>query len=224
MEVDYRIISIGALSRNRMWDETAPKRTSHATTTLIRDEHTTILVDPSLPVEILAQRLDERAGIAMKEVDVVFLTSFRPVHRRALPQFERATWLLHEPEFVAMQSHLSEMHERLSDEDKDVERLVSEETAMLERCRPAPEKLTSRVHLFPASGVTPGSAGLLLASASQTVVVAGDAVLTKDYFLAGRVFEQATDVSAAQESFSEIMGIADEIVPGHDNVFRVFGR
>jgi glyoxylase-like metal-dependent hydrolase (beta-lactamase superfamily II) len=224
MEVDYCIVSIGALSRNRMWNETSPKRTSHATTALIRDENTTILVDPSLPAELLVQRLDERAGIGPAQVDAVFLTNFRPVHRRSLMQFDRATWLLHEPEMVAMQAHLAEVRERLGDQEEDVERLVADETALLGRCRPAPEKLTSRVNLFPAPGVTPGSAGLLLASASQTVVVAGDAVLTKAYYEAGRVFEQAADVSAAQESFADIMEIADEIVPGHDNVFRVFGR
>ena len=224
MEIDYRIVSIGALSRNRMWDETSPKRTSHATTTLIRDENTTILVDPSLPAELLVQRLDERAGIGPAQVDAVFLTSFRPVHRRSLQRFDRATWLLHEPEIAAVQSHLAEVRDRIGDEEQDVERLVAEEAALLERFRPAPEKLTSRVHLFPAPGVTPGSAGLLLASASQTVVVTGDAVLTKEYYEAGRVFEQAGDVSVAQESFSDIMEIADEIVPGHDNAFRVFGR
>lgn len=224
MEIDYRIVSIGALSRNRMWDETSPKRTSHATTTLIRDENTTILVDPSLPAELLVQRLDERAGIGPAQVDAVFLTSFRPVHRRSLQRFDRATWLLHEPEIAAMRSHLAEVCERIGDEEQDVERLVTDETALLERFRPAPEKLTSRVHLFPAPGVTPGSAGLLLASASQTVVVTGDAVLTKEYYEAGRVFEQAGDVSVAQGSFSDIMEIADEIVPGHDNAFRVFGR
>ena len=224
MEVDYRIVSIGALSRNRMWDETTPKRTSHATTTLIRDKNTTILVDPSLPADLLVQRLDERAGIAPAQVDVVFLTSFRPVHRRSLPLFDQATWLLYEPEIAAMQAHLAEIRERLGDEEQDVERLVTDETALLERCRPAPEKLTSRVNLFPAPGVTPGCAGLLLASASQTVVVAGDAVLTKEHCEAGRVFEQAADVSAAQESFADILEIADVIVPGHDNVLRVFGR
>lgn len=224
MEVDYCIVSIGALSRNRMWGEDSPKRTSHATTTLIRDDNTVILVDPSLPAELLLQRLDERAGIGPAQVDVVFLTHFRPVHRRSLSQFDRATWLMHEPEIIAIRAHLAEIHERLSNQEQDIRRLVADETALLERCRPAPEKLTSRVNLFPAPGVTPGSAGLLLASASQTVVVAGDAVLTKAHYEAGRVFEQAVDVSAAQESFADILEIADEIVPGHDNVFRVFGR
>ena len=63
MSLRYRVISIGALSKNRFWGETAPKRFPHATTTLICDGTQTILVDPSLPAEVLAQRLEERSAL-----------------------------------------------------------------------------------------------------------------------------------------------------------------
>ena len=79
------------------------------------------------------------------------------------------------------------------------------------------------MHLFPLPGVTPGSSGLLLAMPARTVIIAGDAVVTQDYFETGRVFEQVAVVADARESFSEIVEIADEIIPGHDNVFRVAG-
>ena len=62
MSLRYRIISIGTLSKNRFWGETQPKRFPHATTTLIQDGTQTILVDPSLPAEVLTQRLEERSG------------------------------------------------------------------------------------------------------------------------------------------------------------------
>ena len=45
----FDIISIGTLSRNRLWNETAAVRTPHATTTLIRTGSRHILVDPGLP-------------------------------------------------------------------------------------------------------------------------------------------------------------------------------
>jgi hypothetical protein len=64
----------------------------------------------------------------------------------------------------------------------------------------------------------------LLTIPGWTVVVAGDAVVTHEYFEAGRVFEQVADVNEAQEAFAGILEIADEIIPGHDNVFHVFGR
>ena len=102
MSLRFRVISIGTLTRNREWGEQAPKRASHATTTLIQDEGTTILVDPSLPAEILAARLDERSGLTPGDVDVVFLTTFRPTHRRSLALFDRATWSMSESEIEAI--------------------------------------------------------------------------------------------------------------------------
>lgn len=224
MSVDYSVVSIGTLSRNRFWNETQARRPAHATTTLIRDGNTTVLVDPGLPAELLQQRLDERVGLRPDQIDVVFLTTFRPVHRRSLALFEKASWLMHEPEIDAVRGHLAELTERSRTEPDEIVRLVRDERSLLERIAPAPEKITPAVHLFPAIGVTPGCAALLLASALRTVVVAGDAVVTKDYYEAGRVFEQVADVSAAQEAFSEIIDIADEIVPGHDNAFRIAGR
>jgi glyoxylase-like metal-dependent hydrolase (beta-lactamase superfamily II) len=220
MGVEFDIVSIGTLSRNRLWNEAGAKRAGHATTTLIRDANTTILVDPGLPAEVLAQRLDERAGLRPEQIDTVFLTNFRPAHRRGLAAFSKATWLMHEPEIAAMKAHLTEI-DRRSEAGDDVRRLVREEMALLSKIRAADDKLTPAVHLFPALGVTPGAAGLLLAAPTHTVLVAGDAVISRGYFQAGRVFEQVSSVPDAQAAFSEIIEIADEIVPGHDNAFRV---
>lgn len=225
MSLSYTVISIGALSRNRLWGENEPVRPSHATTTLIRDQDKLILVDPSLPPEVLKQRLDERAGLKPEQINTVFLTTFRPVHRRGLSLFEKAAWLMHEPEITAMHDHLAELGSRMKDESEaDVRQVITAEQALLRRIRPADDKITASVHLFPTAGLSPGAAGLLLAIPSWTVVVAGDAVLTREYFEAGRIFEQAQSVEEAQESLVEIMEVADEIIPGHDNIFRVVGR
>ncbi|GMV97461.1 MAG: MBL fold metallo-hydrolase [Phycisphaerae bacterium] len=223
MSIEYDVVSIGALSRNRLWNETQPRRAAHATTTLIRDGRTTILVDPGLPAEALTQRLDERTGLRPEQIEAVFLTNFRPAHRRALERYASASWLMHEAEIAAVRAHLDEMELRPDVED-DVRRLIGQERALLSRIRPAPEKLTPGVHLFPTAGVTPGAAGLLLALPARTVVIAGDAVISRAYYEAGRLFEQAACVEEAREAFVELTEIADEIVPGHDNAFRVFGR
>lgn len=232
MLLSHTIVSIGALSRNRFWNEQETKRAAHSTTTLIRSGSTAILVDPGLPAELLARRLDERAGITAGDVDTVFLTNFRPAHRRALPALNRSTWLMHEPELEAMRRHLLEMRRSLLDEEptgdgtseEEALRLIASEEALLERVQPAPEKLTPTVHLYPTAGVTPGAAGLLLAGPARTIIVAGDAVLTRDYFESGRIWEHADDVEEAKRSFMDILEVADEIVPGHDNAFAVFGR
>ena len=224
MSVSYSVVSIGTLSRNRFWNENQARRPAHATTTLLRDGNQTILVDPGLPGEVLAHRLDERTGLTPDQIDVVFLTTFRPVHRRALPLFEKATWLMHGPEIEAMRAHLTEMIERARTEPDEIVRLVREERTLLERFRPADDRITPNVHLFPTPGITPGSAALLVPLPMRTLVIAGDAVVTQDYNEAGRVFEQVADVELARESLTELVEIADEIIPGHDNIFRVMGR
>ncbi|UCD28619.1 MAG: MBL fold metallo-hydrolase [Planctomycetota bacterium] len=225
MATSYRIISIGTLSRNRLWNETAAQRTAFSTTTLIRHDTTNILVDPGLPAQILSYYLDERAGIRPADIDVVFLTTFRPVHRRSLSLFDQADWLMHGPEIEAMYRNLDEIEERDQEgsEAEDIKKLVQDERSLLEHIQPADDKLASTVHLYPTPGITPGSAGLLLAFASRTVIIAGDAVVTQDYFESGRIFEQIFDVDQARESFAEIIEIADEIIPGHDNLFSTPG-
>src|SRR5689334_14264453 len=92
------IISIGTLSRNRIWGETEKVRSPHATTTLIRAGDQNILVDPGLPPQILAARLYERTGLLPDRIDAVFLTNYRPAHRAGLALFKDAKWFIHELE------------------------------------------------------------------------------------------------------------------------------
>ena len=158
------VISIGTLSRNLFWNEQGTVRPAHATTTLIRDGATSILVDPSLPPDLLAHRLGERAGITPGQIDAVFLTNFRPVHRRALTLFEEAQWWLGPQERDALAAHLNAAVEEqtrgaLDDEPAPAE--IEQELALLGRTVPAGDRLSPNVHLFPSPGATPGSASLL---------------------------------------------------------------
>jgi len=218
MGVRFDVISIGALSRNRFWNEQRAVRAAHATTTLVRADGQAILVDPSVPPELLRHRLDERAGMKPDQIDAVFLTTFRPVHRRSLSLFDKADWFLYEDELEAVRTHLESLVASASSDGREPDPLVREELALLGRCRPAPVKLTPTVHLFPSPGPSPGSCALLLVPPTRTIAVAGDVVINLDYFESGRVFEQCADAKAAQTSFAELVEIADIIIPGHDNI------
>lgn len=220
MGVTLEIISIGTLSCNPFWNETSQVRAAHATTTLIREGSATILVDPSLPPEVLAARLYERTGLTPQRIDTVFLTSFRPIHRRGLALFDGATWLLPDQEREAVIASLSAAADDLDagqDFGVSAPQEIEQELALAGRIEPAPDQLTPSVQLFPSPGVTVGSAGLII-SGLKTTVVAGDAVLTRDHFEHGRVFERSVDPEQARRSFADILEVADIIVPGHDNL------
>jgi glyoxylase-like metal-dependent hydrolase (beta-lactamase superfamily II) len=212
------IMSIGTLSRNLLWGETQPARTPHATTTLIRAGDRRILVDPALPPQILAARIYERAGLKSEQIDTIFLTNFRPAHRAGISAFSRAKLLVSEREQLWTHTQLSHLIEQVPVGDIDRETL-EDELRLLESLKPADDKLTDGVDLFPLPGYTPGTCGLLVASPLTTTLITGDAVPTLDHVLAGQMLPDTHDLATAQESLREVYEIADIIVPGHDNWF-----
>jgi glyoxylase-like metal-dependent hydrolase (beta-lactamase superfamily II) len=212
------IISIGTLSRNRLWNESQQVRTPHATTTLIRIDKRNILVDPGLPPPALVARLNERTGLRPDQIDTIFLTNFRPAHRAGLPAFPKAKLLIGELEQQAMRQYLSRLIDEAPAQDDD-RAYMQNELRLLDRLIPAPDKLADGVDLFPLAGYTAGQAGLLVSSSTTSTLVAGDAVPTLDHFLAGQVLPDTRDIQAAQESMREVYEIADLVVPGHDNIF-----
>jgi len=214
--MNYRVISIGALSRHELWEEKTPTRTAHATTTLVESEGRVMLVDPALPAEALAARLGERRGIEPAAVTDVFLTSFRPAHRMGLAAFPRARWLISEREREAVGQGLVEQFERA--EEEDVRKLLKDEIGLLKRFEPAPDRLAEHVDLFPLPGYTPGHCGLLLSETRATILVAGDAVATGEHLEQGRLLRDPWDLEQAKESLREAIEIADLIIPGHDNL------
>jgi len=220
--MDYRIISIGTLSRHELWDEQGPTRSGHSTTTLIQSGSRKILVDPGLPGPALVARLGERAGITPDAVTDVFLTNFRPAHRRGLSSFGHADWLIAECERDMVGTHLIEALRE--ERDEEAEALLQHEIELLKRCKVAPDRPADHVDLFPLPGFTPGTSGLILSHPSTTTLIAGDAVATSEHMLHGRVLKGAYDHELAAESFREALEIADIIVPGHDNVVTTPAR
>ncbi len=218
MAVDYKIISIGTLSHNRLWGENASVRTAHATTTLISDGDRLILVDPSLPGKLLSAMFNERTGKTLDAVTDVFCTTLRPVHRRGLYALPNARWWTSELELSSYTDHLEGMAdsaERLSSEDLQ---LIEADLKLLGRFNPAPEKFSEQVQLYPLYGASPGSAGLLLVPATSTIIIAGDAAVTSEHIQAGQIWQNCNNTEAALETLGDLLELADIIIPGHDNV------
>jgi glyoxylase-like metal-dependent hydrolase (beta-lactamase superfamily II) len=214
----FDIVSIGTLSRNRLWNESEALRTPHATTTLVRAGKRNILIDPALPPQALAARLFERTGLKPEAIDTIFLTNFKPAHRHGLSLFPNAKRLIHELEQQSVRDDLSNLIDQAPEEDLDRAHF-ERELALLNDLQPADDHLAENVDLFPLFGYTPGTCGLLLALPTQTVLLASDAVPTQDHFLAGQVLPDSASIQQAQEALQEVYEIADLIIPGHDNVF-----
>lgn len=218
MTVDFRIISIGTMSHHRLWDETAAVRTPHATTTLVTFDERRILVDPSLPGEILAARFHERTGADLARVTDVFCTTLRPVHRRALGALGHAEWWCGEAELEAYSRHLEGLLDSAARLSSDDAQTVRDDLDLLRRFRPAPDKFGPQVSLYPLPGASAGSAGLLLTPPTMTILIAGDAAVTGEHLSAGQVWQGCFDTEAALESLQDMLEVADLIVPGHDNL------
>jgi hypothetical protein len=163
MAIRVDIISIGTLSRNRLWNETQAVRTPHATTSLVRVGKRNILIDPGLPAQALGARLFERTGLRPEQIDTVFLTNFRPAHRAGLPLFSSAKMYIHETEQAAMRQHIERLIEDAPEADID-RKLLAQELTLLDSLTPAEDKLAEHLDLFPLPGYTPGTCGLLVAA------------------------------------------------------------
>lgn len=214
--MDYRVISIGTLSRHELWNEKGEARTAHATTTLIRSGDKVILVDPGLPAQVIAARLRERSGLDPSDITDIFLTNFRPAHRWGLSAFPNARWLISEMEREFIGNALVEQFRQAP--EGMAKQFLQEEISLLKRFQPVPDRLAPQVDLFPLPGFTPGTCGLVLSHMNSTTLVAGDAVATVEHLEQGRVLRGCYDANQARESFVEAIEIADVIIPGHDNV------
>ncbi len=223
--MDLIVISIGTLSKNPLWNERTPVRTSHATTTLIRTtldkskDPVELLIDPSLPAQILEARIFERAGIKSEAITHVFLTNWRPIHRRGIEHFAKATWWMTQSEIDAATAALDNAEANARRQNAPADPLIEKERALLARVQPAPDILASNVDLYPLPGYTPGQSGLLVSEHTRTTIIAGDAVPTAAHFMIGQVLPDCYDLEKAKESLAEMYEVADQIIPGHDNIF-----
>jgi len=224
--MDVRVISIGALAANDLWNERAAVRTGHATTTLIRDGVMNLLIDPGLPAAALGARLHERAGLEPADITHVYLTRFSGDTTRGLEAFDGATWWLPEAEREAVGVPLAQELKRIASGESDLgpaggvplRNALEREIALLSKTTPAPDRLSPNLSIFPMPGVSPGLAGVLVEQSPATLLIAGDAVLSADHVAAGRVAAFAHDLEQARESFQDALEIADVLICGRDNL------
>jgi len=196
----WDVVTIGNLSRNKYWGESDKKgvRPALCTCTLISGGSFRLLVDPSLAdAERMAAELDRRTGLKPRDITAVFITHEHADHVAGLAHFPDSKWLAAPGVAEALNSD--------GQRPRKVERVAT--------------SLFDAIEVIPFPGHTRTHHGLGFECDGAAVVVAGDAVATRDFFRHRQAFFNAEDSGEAIRTMARIAAAADLIVPGHDNYF-----
>lgn len=198
----WDVITIGNLSRNHYWGESdeKPLRDAICTCTLISGDGFRLLVDPSLKnAGDMARELDRRTGVKPGGITAVFVTHEHGDHYAGIEHFPNAPWFAAAP----------------------VAEILNARRGFSRRFEIAPALLPGGVQVIATPGHTKSHHSLRFDCAGSTLVVAGDAVATADYWRERRSYYNAIDAPLAAKKMDEIAAAADIVVPGHDNYFLV---
>jgi glyoxylase-like metal-dependent hydrolase (beta-lactamase superfamily II) len=196
----WDLITVGNLSRNRFWGESNDHgvRPVLSTCTLIQGEGFRLIIDPGVgKPEQMAAELDRRTGLKLRDIDTVFVTHEHEDHWYGLAHFPDARWLAG-PEVAAALNKTKKL-------SKPVE--------------PAPGRLFDAVEVIPTPGHTLGHHSVRFDCNGLSVVTAGDAVATLDFWRERQGFYNCVDFELSAKSMEKIASLADVVVPGHDNYF-----
>lgn len=196
----WDVITIGNLSRNRYWGESdeRPLHSAICTCTVITGENFHLIVDPSIADEsTMANELKRRTGLTPDDFDFVFITHHHGDHVAGLRHFTKGRWL-------AGEMTASELNK-----SKNFPKAI--ETAG--------NSLFGAIDVLETRGHSPDHSSLRFDYKGLSVVIAGDAVATYDFWVEKRMYYNVLDPEEAKKSLEKINSIADVIVPGHDNYF-----
>jgi len=196
----WDIICIGNLSRNRYWGESESKavRSALCTCTLVAGDGFRLLVDPAFAdAGVMAAELSRRTGLQPSDVTAVFITHEHGDHHAGLRHFDGAQW------FAAPEP--AEIVNRSRKYDKPIATVTG--------------RLFDAIDVIHTAGHTPGHHSLGFESEGRSVVVAGDAVMTRDFWRDRQGYFNSKDFPRASRTIEMLAETADIIVPGHDNYF-----
>lgn len=198
--VKFTIINMGTLSMNKFWGETERLRSPSATCTLLESGERRLLVDPSPRPDLLEPMLFANSGLRPEAIDQVFLTHFHGDHRFGLDLFPNKEWLMSAAGL------------------EDWGRRSPNDAGLIERFLPAEGNLPAGVALFSSPGHTVGHCSLLVNTEWGSLIVAGDASMTEDFFMAEEGFHNSVDFGQATETIKGIKKVAHLVIPGHGNL------
>jgi glyoxylase-like metal-dependent hydrolase (beta-lactamase superfamily II) len=203
--VDFTIINIGTLSVNKYWGETERLRHPTATCSLLSTKKTNLLVDPSPHAPELKKMLFANSGLTPDKIDIVFVTHFHGDHLFGINLFPDAKWL---------------MAEAGVDEWLQASR---GKQPLLHRFQKAEGNLPDEFKLTASPGHTMGLHTLNVLTKWGNLTVAGDAVMTADYFYNEEGYSNSIDFSLATKTIQSIKNTSSLVIPGHGNLILNMG-
>lgn len=198
----WSIVTIGNLSRNRYWGEGdgQPVRPPICTCTLIDGHGFQLLVDPSLADRTAMEtELDRRTGLQLHEISAVFVTHAHGDHHAGLAHFADATWLAAPP----------------------VAEAINKTGKYAKAVMPASGLIMDEIDVVATPGHTADHHSLRFDWEDHSIVVAGDAVMTLEFWRHRQGYFNSADPEQVARTMENLANLADIIVPGHDNYLLV---
>lgn len=198
----WDIITIGNLSRNRYWgeDDSRARRSPICTTTLITGDDFRLLVDPSLSdADRMMVELDRRAGVPPEAIIDVFITHEHGDHYAGIAAVPSARWTAAPPVADALNGS----------------------GRLAEKVTPVTGELFGCIDILPTPGHCDSHHSLRFDLDGRSVVVAGDATMTRDFWRERQGYFNSSDFELAARTMDRLSRIADIVIPGHDNYFLV---
>lgn len=196
----WDIITIGNLSRNRYWGERDDQayRPALCTSTLVTSDGCRLLVDPSCgEYAQMITELDRRTGLTPEAIDVIFLTHEHGDHHAGLRHFPLARWLA----------------------APGVASAINASGDYSQAVVPVTGEIIPGIEMLPTPGHAPAHHSLIFKCDGRAVVIAGDAVMTRDFWMARQGFHNSADFLQVLQNMALLEVTADIIIPGHDNYF-----
>lgn len=214
-EVVWKQLTLGHLSRNKFWGEDPDTQyhTVVASTTLLQDGDTNILVDPTLPVEEIEKRLQMYCGLTRDDIDIIFATHFHTDHRVNAEKYPNAKLYMYE-------GSLKDISDARAENGWMAKAfLTGPANVAVDSFMAAPEYITPGVRVQPLPGHCMGLAGLEFTSGGKKILLSGDTIMNREFYNAREGYFIDASLEATAASMNWAHDNVDIIVPGHGDWF-----